>query len=469
MEISDKKFSDHYGVNRKMTRVELKRLDDEHFEVSLEPGETFLGRGPLLKIDATNISRKHAKLRIGEKGELELTCLHRNPIFVKKNGEWEELAKDKAIKLEDKNEVKFLTNSFHYKISILAFLDFDNCSDDSKPPSKTVATENVEESNLNDDPGQDSTQEVISPPPTGLKVIKKRKLPDWMQNSSPSKKAQKVSPDKAPIARDNKKQSDIYSKNVKLINSAWNSEEEISEAEEKNFKSDQNPFSSKAELSLTSVTQGASHDNSGSPDTNDTIDVAQPSTSKPQARTPMKDAPNKIKESHSPNKQEFGAAKVFPVLVTPGDLIDSDDEPEKENLKQKAKKENKKPLKPSCPFGSSCYRKNPVHRQEEAHPGDDDYKGPDEVSEEDDDDRPECEFGTECYRKNPIHIKQFKHSHKPQPKREAKVKVIKKKRTKDDDSESDDSFINDEEDGWEPVDDTDEDEDWAPELSPEYD
>ncbi len=37
------------------------------------------------------------------------------------------------------------------------------------------------------------------------------------------------------------------------------------------------------------------------------------------------------------------------------------------------------PARPStsrriCPYGSTCYRKNPQHRVDEAHPGDPDYK-----------------------------------------------------------------------------------------------
>ena len=31
-------------------------------------------------------------------------------------------------------------------------------------------------------------------------------------------------------------------------------------------------------------------------------------------------------------------------------------------------------LRPSCPFGSACYRRNPQHRIDQAHPGDADYK-----------------------------------------------------------------------------------------------
>ena len=30
-------------------------------------------------------------------------------------------------------------------------------------------------------------------------------------------------------------------------------------------------------------------------------------------------------------------------------------------------------IRPICPFGISCYRKNPQHKIDEAHPGDNDY------------------------------------------------------------------------------------------------
>jgi aprataxin and PNK-like factor len=62
--------------------------------------------------------------------------------------------------------------------------------------------------------------------------------------------------------------------------------------------------------------------------------------------------------------------------------------------------------------------------------------------DDDDDDRPECEYGVNCYRKNPQHRRDFKHTHKPNPKRRAKAK----KQRKDEDEEDDDydsSFIDD--------------------------
>ena len=128
---------------------------------------------------------------------------------------------------------------------------------------------------------------------------------------------------------------------------------------------------------------------------------------------------------------------------------DDEEEDDKENRPVSVRK--------SCPYGSSCYRKNPVHRKDEAHPGDGDYKDPD--NEEEGDDKPECEYGTDCYRKNPQHRKDFQHTRRPQRKRAAAEKKRKKKRT-DDEYDSDDSFIDDEEDGWEPVDDSDDDADF---------
>merc|ERR1712173_341450 len=152
-----------------------------------------------------------------------------------------------------------------------------------------------------------------------------------------------------------------------------------------------------------SNTKEDNHGQEDLPDFKD--DLTEPSTSKRKSPSPFQE-----------RKIVGGAVNVFPVLVTPNDLIDSDDEDEheKENVKHKVKVESGKNLRPTCRFGIACYRKNPVHRFEEAHPGDDDYKDP---NEEEDQDKPECEFGLDCYRKNPAHRKEYNHTRKPQPKR----------------------------------------------------
>ena len=108
------------------------------------------GRGPLLKIEATNISRKHVRVNI--ESEVVLTCLHRNPVWVKTGpGGWEELCQGKSVTFNHLDQVKFLPDSFHFQLR------------------------------LRDDPV------TIAPQPTGLKLEKKRKLPTWMAES-PSKK-----------------------------------------------------------------------------------------------------------------------------------------------------------------------------------------------------------------------------------------------------------------------------------------
>ncbi|XP_041958536.1 aprataxin and PNK-like factor isoform X2 [Alosa sapidissima] len=118
----------------------------------------------------------------------------------------------------------------------------------------------------------------------------------------------------------------------------------------------------------------------------------------------------------------------------------------------------KTPRRTPCPYGSSCYRKNPVHFQECSHPEDSDYEeeAEEEEVDEEDDDRPECPYGTDCYRKNPLHKKEYKHTRPP-----ARTSASRKDDEDDDDEETyDDSFIND--DSEEAV---DKDSDYVPEDS----
>ncbi|XP_029792106.1 aprataxin and PNK-like factor isoform X3 [Suricata suricatta] len=58
--------------------------------------------------------------------------------------------------------------------------------------------------------------------------------------------------------------------------------------------------------------------------------------------------------------------------------------------------EEKKIKRTSCMYGANCYRKNPVHFQHFSHPGDGDYGGVQVTCQ--DDERPECPYGASCYR-----------------------------------------------------------------------
>ncbi|XP_011363895.1 aprataxin and PNK-like factor isoform X2 [Pteropus vampyrus] len=110
----------------------------------------------------------------------------------------------------------------------------------------------------------------------------------------------------------------------------------------------------------------------------------------------------------------------------------------------------------SCMYGANCYRKNPVHFQHFSHPGDSDYGGVQVMCQDEADDRPECPYGSSCYRKNPQHKIEYRHSTLP----------VRSTLDEDDDnieqpSEHDvnDSSLDDEEEEYEP---TDEDSDWEP-------
>jgi len=383
--------------------VRLTRLD--HLgaeEVLLQIGETFLGRGPLLKIDATNISRKHARLNICEPGDEKesgsvlITCTHKNPIYVKSQsqGAWSELLHGKTVALNNLDEIKFLEDCFHFQVR------FTECPEVSKP--------------LTPPPTSPEPHVVITPKPTGLMVERnKRKLPNWMTESeSPAKKKKTPPRDKAPTS------DEIYDQNVKLVNSSL---------EDQRTKAENNFEESKSGLD----TPGPSH-------------VFQSDQEKPN--------PWISDEEEDETEADKESRKV-------------ETEADKENRKVETETNKdcatkKEAPRASCLYGASCYRKNPLHRREESHPGDVDYQDPAAHQGEEDENKPECEYGLDCYRKNPQHRKDYKHTRKALPKREVKVKKPAKKKTKDD-YDSDDSFIDDEEeDGWEPVDDSDDDADY---------
>ncbi|XP_012586908.1 PREDICTED: aprataxin and PNK-like factor isoform X2 [Condylura cristata] len=118
--------------------------------------------------------------------------------------------------------------------------------------------------------------------------------------------------------------------------------------------------------------------------------------------------------------------------------------------------EENKVKRTSCMYGANCYRKNPIHFEHFSHPGDSDYGSVQATCQDEADDRPECPYGASCYRKNPQHKIEYRHSTLP-------VGSIS-----DEDSDNvgpsneydlNDNFLDDEEEDYEP---TDEDSDWEP-------
>jgi len=412
----------------KLVRLDCKENHKDNktiVEAEVGPGETFLGRGPLLKIDVTSISRKHCRIKFtAETNQLLLTCNHRNSIFVKKSESktWDELKDGNTIQLFHEDELRFLKEQFLFQV-VAPFLGKNN-DDEKENDGLSKVSHNTEPEDLEFTSNPQEFKEnkpidentvvpdiAITPKPTGLKCEKKRKLPSWMNQPSGSgispQKKQKTSPDKP-----NK-----YVENARFVNPELRGEKEKAEKEN---------------------TENSVKVNNEENEDQDSISLLATNCNDKETR-------------QSPAKK---------IQISP-DVSDEDEECNENKENSKLLSHSNKERR-SCPFGASCYRKNPIHRQEASHPGDDDYKDvneEDKNDDDDDDDKPECEFGTDCYRKNPQHRKQFKHTVRPKKRRAAKA--AKKKAKNEDAYDSDDSFINDEDD-WEPVDDSDDDADFAP-------
>ena len=78
----------------------LRNNDPNHAldDIALDVGEIFLGRGPVLKITDTGISRKHVRVNIRKPDDADdasflLTCIHKSGVLIRKSGTdlWREL------------------------------------------------------------------------------------------------------------------------------------------------------------------------------------------------------------------------------------------------------------------------------------------------------------------------------------------------------------------------------------------
>jgi len=487
-----------------MAKIRLSRVgnkeESQSFVLEVKT-DLVLGRGPLLQIDQPSVSRRLASLVWrSEEQRMELVSLHKTPIRVYSHGsgDWSSIAKDTALERLEvvEGDTVELTKSFVFKVTSIT----------GGMKSKTERTLSDEDnialgSNLEN---EDPEGEMIKPLPTGVMGVKKKKreLPNWMMANSVGLKKSKTEA-ALPGALSQK-----YLENVKFLNSGPTLKEEP----EKNGKGK----TTSASHYPVEISDGE-EDNPNLVTERLRIEKGEPikqTVKENSKRTVFRKSPyeyhdeevkapvgsgclkfseyaeyirllgNPPAEGKGPSVQSsskvdtcLGQGSVekekdssistsrdednftFPVLITQEDIQDDDAKEDAGSRKMNSEVKQATVMRPSCAFGASCYRKNPAHRKDTAHPGDHDFK---DITDQDsgDDERPECEYGVECYRKNPQHRKDFKHSLRPQPTRKAKD-ATKKKTSKDgDEYESD--FIDDEEDGWEPVDDSDNDADWAP-------
>eukprot|EP00066_Takifugu_rubripes_P007045 XP_003972265.2 PREDICTED: aprataxin and PNK-like factor [Takifugu rubripes] len=401
--------------------------------IRLPPGETVIGRGPLLRVVDKRVSRHHGLLENID-GCLRLKPTHMNPCFIQSSltDDPRPLQKDSWFSLQDGDLFSLLPGQLIYRVVTVCDGDSSRNSqrvEEKLPLSPKPDVEPLSSPRCAETPPPEEPTEA--PPPQHHQVSpvqtvnkenmmstevtpRQRMLPAWMMAAVTAPHGSPSFSSKDQRATTSSKRQNAAKK--PKMTSAEEEQEEHSEEDKpkkkRNVQGDEKqwdvpvvPLSSTADLS----------------DESDSFSV----------------------EAHEEERQGPNTS------LTTGKLAVAQLEDRKFKKTTIANSKICSPSSPlstprmPCPYGKECYRKNPVHFQESSHPGDADYK----EEEPEDVEQPECPYGTDCYRKNPLHRKEYKHTKKPAYNTRPRLKAAAEEDGVED-SDDDDSFINDDsEDG----------------------
>ncbi|XP_035855861.1 aprataxin and PNK-like factor [Sander lucioperca] len=467
-----------------MSGFDLVRVDGggRGDPIHLPPGETVLGRGPLLAVSDKRVSRLHGLLE-NLNGQLRLKPTHLNPCFVQSSltDSPRPLQRDSWYPLRDGDLFSLLPGHFIYKVVAVGGEDrtprnsqlFEEEEElpvspepDVGPPPPVGPTpprnepapaalsdqEEADNGRLNKADCAQPTEEEddrkhVTPP-----VTKRRVLPAWMMAAvadthSPSSSS---SSPKVPTAAKRSKAPSTSAKGAAAKQAtppktsspegaglSEEEEEEVRPKKRRRKRSDEEQTTSRLKTDLPPQQPS----------------VRLPSESKRSEMSDESDAfPMETDEAEGGGETSTADRNV----AKNGQRLTK----RAESLAANSGAASGPRLRTPCPYGKSCYRKNPVHFQECSHPGDTDYEEDEEEEEETvEADRPECPYGTDCYRKNPLHRKEYKHTKKPA----RATRAVPKKDDGDEDDGDDDSFINDDSD------DAGDDSDYLPPVSDDSD
>ncbi|NXC39405.1 APLF factor, partial [Penelope pileata] len=475
--------------------------------VALPPGETLLGRGPLLGITDKRVSRKHAVLEVMG-GQVRIKPIHVDSCFYQspENGrllpleahEWHSLKFGDSFSLMiDKYIFKVLsaqpvesTERNHQEAEEAAAASVQpiemSCSPAlTEPGCSTSETRGTTKMRKNDS----ASTHLVSPcnsdgSEQSKSILRKRVLPSWMLEKDLL--VQRIS---EPVTKGDGRQKrnqgrgesnmESLKSEVTVLRRKRSASGEITG----NFKDEEQDEEERSCLSTPS-SQNASGfplesamrnmDGNGKTETKKSGSSMEKSdrqlhskrckpdqTSSQTNRTEESENKGQLTGSASQQalwswtSQYSGAQKGTHEPSTDLDYEADISHTTRSVEASESSKQIKRKRTP-CMYGTGCYRKNPVHFQQFSHPDDDDYYETDNVTQDNNDNRPECPYGTACYRKNPQHKLEYKHT----------VPPGKKSLEKDSDNDGEpnecdlnDSFIDDEEEECEP---TDEDSDWEP-------
>uniref|UniRef100_A0A8C2DAN9 Zgc:165656 n=1 Tax=Cyprinus carpio TaxID=7962 RepID=A0A8C2DAN9_CYPCA len=408
-----------------MPGFELEQVDGGS-PIELPFGETVLGRGPFLGVNDKRVSRNHGVLE-NLNGQLRLKPTHLNPCFIQTNivAAPQPLEKDQWHCLKEGDIFSLMPGKYIYRVHVKedgqtlrnsqAFeeeMEVEKCSSGPAGPSLDSATLEASSctpmtpsATLTEDKGTShpsqtlsSLNEASTKRQQGESDVpqKKRILPDWMLTSTKGESsAVKATPTKSKrVATPKRAAGPKRARATRVSSEEEEVEEEMPKRKAKRLKSD-------------------SEDESGPQD-----DATAPKSSR-VGSVPDEENSNGLMERDDGERR---GAEVRPGAQAEDSKTQAED-PSDSQVSQGRQQRSKvtesktstskvqKPRRTQCPYGSSCYRKNPVHFQESSHPGDSDYE--EEEAEDADDDRPECPYGTHCYRKNLLHKKDYKHTKSP--------------------------------------------------------
>ncbi|KAM8809291.1 APLF factor, partial [Eudromia elegans] len=477
--------------------------------VALPPGESVLGRGPLLGITDKRVSRKHAVLEV-QGGQVRIKPIHVNPCFYQspENGqllpleahEWHSLKfGDSFSLLVDKYIFKVL--SAHTEESTVSRSQATNAEETpSIHPIKMSCSPSLMEPSCSGSEMQENTKirknkitsrHLVLPPNDReqLKSVqRKRVLPSWMLEEDLV--VQRLSDPVAEEGGEMKRDQGEGGSHIESLKTEVNVEKRKRLTSEVITETCKDEEQYQEKTGCRSISAPSSQNTSEFPLERTVRDMegnGKTDTKKHGSFVKKSDRQlrnkrskvtdgicNKTSKTEKMEKKEqitgstsqqaqwgrtspcYGAEEG-----THESEADWDYKPETSgsNRSIDASELSKqiKHKRTPCMYGTDCYRKNPVHFEQFSHPNDDDYQEIDVITQRNSDDRPECPYGTTCYRKNPQHKLEYKHSAPPG------------KRALEGDSDNDgepndydlnDSFIDDDDD--EECVSTDEGSDWEP-------
>ncbi|XP_056266210.1 aprataxin and PNK-like factor [Pseudoliparis swirei] len=421
--------------------------------IHLPPGETVLGRGPFLGVSDKRVSRLHGLLENLD-GQLRLKPTHLNPCFVQSSpaDDPRPLQRNAWHRLHHGAQFSLLPGQFVFRVAGAAAAA---AAGGSLTPRNTQTLEEEEEEKRPDvephpppaapsyhgdavngasNKGETARPEEVAQrddTPSGPARV----LPAWMMaavaapHGSSSSSSSSCSP---KVQAAGKRRKAAAKQAPPTTNTPAPEEAELCEEEmprkRRRKTRDEEEESARSKTDAAAERRPARlHGQAERPEASGELDVF--TVKKEEEEEEEEDEEDK-EEDKEEEKEERGKSST----------LDRDNDARPTSASQPEAKGGGAKLRAPCPYGRSCYRKNPAHFQESSHPDDSDYEEPEE-EEEEEGDRPECPYGTDCYRKNPLHRKEYKHTKKPG--RATRNAPKKTPADEDDEDEYDDSFIDD--------------------------